>query len=220
VKKGDKVAYVFVDADHENPLCRVQPVEILVDDPHYDREKYRDLLLDAAETVLSQFGFSKEEFTLSRGVKPLLEEETGEKTAGLGRWIQKPRHSEPIFAVRRSVDEGEQYVLRLEWEGAVKTWVLSGRPPLEVGVRTPGINLEDQPVGSLNSQDFLYPGDCGGEAAEVWDAGTYSVKVWSKQMGLFHMDGERMKGDYLLRRIGEDEEENRWMLSKRREMKI
>ncbi|MFQ5871857.1 MAG: DNA polymerase domain-containing protein, partial [Candidatus Geothermarchaeales archaeon] len=62
LKKGEKVAYVFVDADHENPLCRVQAVEDPINVQRYDTGKYRVMVLDAAETVLSQLGFSKREF--------------------------------------------------------------------------------------------------------------------------------------------------------------
>ena len=44
-----------------NPLRRVTPVEFIEDGRKqvYDKEKYRDMLLDAAETVLGYFGFDR-----------------------------------------------------------------------------------------------------------------------------------------------------------------
>jgi len=61
VKEGESVEFVYVDAKHHNPLCRVAPIETYRG-KGYDEEKYRELLIDAAETVLSTFGFSRQEF--------------------------------------------------------------------------------------------------------------------------------------------------------------
>jgi len=74
VKKGDTIDFLYVNARHRNPLRRVAPRETYASG-YYDREKYRDLILDAAETVLSTFGFSKQEFGLrprSRSVQERL----------------------------------------------------------------------------------------------------------------------------------------------------
>jgi DNA polymerase elongation subunit (family B) len=55
--KGDTIRYIYTDSQHKNPFCRVVPVE----NKHqnnteevftYDKEKYREMILDAAETVL------------------------------------------------------------------------------------------------------------------------------------------------------------------------
>jgi DNA polymerase elongation subunit (family B) len=61
VKEGEVIDFIHVDAKNNNPLCRVAPVE-MYDGRGYDEEKYRELLLDAAETVLSTLGFSRREF--------------------------------------------------------------------------------------------------------------------------------------------------------------
>ncbi len=64
VKAGEDVNFIYVDSDHHNPLCRVIPCELADSKVNFDREKYRDMLLDAAETVLSTFGFSRDDFGL------------------------------------------------------------------------------------------------------------------------------------------------------------
>jgi DNA polymerase elongation subunit (family B) len=62
--KGDTIKYIYTDSQHKNPLWRVVPVE----NTHernteeafsYDKEKYREMILDAAETVLGYFGFDR-----------------------------------------------------------------------------------------------------------------------------------------------------------------
>ena len=62
--KGDTIRYIFTDSQHKNPLCRVVPVENTYPCNtevafSYDKQKYREMILDAAETVLGYFGFDR-----------------------------------------------------------------------------------------------------------------------------------------------------------------
>jgi len=58
--RGENIQYIYINSKHKNPLCRVVPVltkekEEVV--KSYDKVKYLELLLNAAETVLGYFGF-------------------------------------------------------------------------------------------------------------------------------------------------------------------
>jgi hypothetical protein len=57
--RGENIQYVYTDAQHNNPLCRVMPLALIKQgkEQKYDKEKYRDMLLEAAERVLGYFGF-------------------------------------------------------------------------------------------------------------------------------------------------------------------
>jgi DNA polymerase elongation subunit (family B) len=82
--KGDTIKYIYTDSQHNNPLCRVMPIEVTTQQSNneieeemnekerrdegkkkntatliYDKEKYREMILDGAETVLGYFGFDK-----------------------------------------------------------------------------------------------------------------------------------------------------------------
>jgi DNA polymerase elongation subunit (family B) len=57
--KGDTIQYIYTDSRHNNPLCRMTPIENLASLPPYDKEKYKEMILDAAETVLGFFGFDR-----------------------------------------------------------------------------------------------------------------------------------------------------------------
>ena len=59
--RGHSVRYIFTDTHHSNPLCRVTALEHIRDEEelNYDKEQYRELLLEAGETVLSYFGFDR-----------------------------------------------------------------------------------------------------------------------------------------------------------------
>jgi hypothetical protein len=54
------IQYIYTDAHHKNPLCRVTALELIRPEKelNYDKEKYRKMLLEAAETVLAYFAQS------------------------------------------------------------------------------------------------------------------------------------------------------------------
>jgi DNA polymerase elongation subunit (family B) len=62
LSKGDTIKYIYTNSQHNNPLCRVVPVFNTLENngkANYDKEKYREMILDAAETVLGYFGFNR-----------------------------------------------------------------------------------------------------------------------------------------------------------------
>jgi DNA polymerase elongation subunit (family B) len=58
-KRGDNIQYVYINSQHQNPLNRVTTRFDDSDEVTYDKEKYKDMLLDATETVLGIFGFDR-----------------------------------------------------------------------------------------------------------------------------------------------------------------
>jgi DNA polymerase elongation subunit (family B) len=56
--RGDNVQYVHTDSNHTDPLQRITPAKLL-SSQNYDREKYLEMMLDAAEAVLAVFGFNR-----------------------------------------------------------------------------------------------------------------------------------------------------------------
>jgi len=62
---GEIVEYIYINAYHRNPLRRVKAWKIY-DGEKYDAEKYAELLLDAAETILIVFGFNRNRFQPKR----------------------------------------------------------------------------------------------------------------------------------------------------------
>ncbi|MGB6674542.1 MAG: hypothetical protein WBE34_19100 [Candidatus Nitrosopolaris sp.] len=55
--RGDVIQYIHTDAAHKNPLHRVMPLDLVSKEHDYDKEKYREMLLQAAESILGYFGF-------------------------------------------------------------------------------------------------------------------------------------------------------------------
>jgi DNA polymerase elongation subunit (family B) len=61
--KGDTIEYIYTNSQHKNPLCRVVPIDSTYgyesEKLDYDKEKYKEMIVDAAETVLGYFGFDR-----------------------------------------------------------------------------------------------------------------------------------------------------------------
>jgi DNA polymerase elongation subunit (family B) len=49
VKEGEGISFIYRDVEHHNPLCHVTPLELADANINFDREKYCEMLLDAAE---------------------------------------------------------------------------------------------------------------------------------------------------------------------------
>ena len=94
--KGDTIQYIYTNSKHNNPLCRVVPLEALLkvgekeNDGkengrtlnYYDKDKYREMILDAADTVLGYFGFDRSVYETPRknGKRKWYEEMHEERT--------------------------------------------------------------------------------------------------------------------------------------------
>ena len=71
ISRGDNIEYVYTDSQHQNPLSRVMPARFIQDSDNlqYDKQKYKEMLLDAAETVLGIFGFDRTLFGKAKDKK-------------------------------------------------------------------------------------------------------------------------------------------------------
>jgi DNA polymerase elongation subunit (family B) len=57
--RGDIIQYIYTNSAHKNPLRRVMPLNLISEEHDYDKEKYREMLLEAAESILGYFGFDR-----------------------------------------------------------------------------------------------------------------------------------------------------------------
>jgi DNA polymerase elongation subunit (family B) len=56
--RGDTIQYIYTDAAQKNPFRWVTPLD-LFKEHDYDKEKYRETLFEAAESILGYFGFDR-----------------------------------------------------------------------------------------------------------------------------------------------------------------
>jgi hypothetical protein len=71
VKTGDIIDYVYVDTTQINPMNRVSPAKFA---ETYDVEKYTEIVLDVAESILGVFGFSRTQLGFQNRPRNFLDE--------------------------------------------------------------------------------------------------------------------------------------------------
>ncbi|PTQ58851.1 ATP-dependent DNA ligase LigD phosphoesterase module /ATP-dependent DNA ligase LigD polymerase module [Sphingomonas sp. PP-CE-3G-477] len=111
---------------------------------------------------------------------------------------------------------------RLEIDGVLKSWAVTRGPSLDPNEKRLAVRTEDHPLSYATFEGTIPAGEYGGGTVMLWDRGTWSpikgksAKDLDKGHLHFVLDGERMKGEWLLIRLKPRANEKRenWLLRK------
>ena len=111
---------------------------------------------------------------------------------------------------------------RLEIDGVLKSWAVTRGPSIDPGEKRLAVRTEDHPLSYATFEGTIPKGEYGGGTVMLWDRGTWapiagkSAKDIEKGHLHFVLDGERMKGEWLLIRLKPRPQEKRenWLLRK------
>jgi DNA ligase D-like protein (predicted ligase)/DNA ligase D-like protein (predicted 3'-phosphoesterase) len=103
--------------------------------------------------------------------------------------------------------------LRLERDGALKSWAVPKGIPETTGQRHLAVQVEDHPLEYGTFEGTIPAGEYGAGTVSIWDSGTYDTLVWKegKVEVVFH--GRRLHGRYALVRFKRAGEKD-WLLLK------
>lgn len=112
--------------------------------------------------------------------------------------------------------------LRLEIDGVLKSWAVTRGPSLDPEDKRLAVRTEDHPLSYATFEGTIPKGEYGGGTVMLWDRGTWapvegkSAKDLEKGHLHFVLDGERMKGEWLLIRLKPRPKERaeNWLLRK------
>ncbi|MBO9714696.1 DNA ligase D [Sphingomonas sp.] len=111
---------------------------------------------------------------------------------------------------------------RLEIDGVLKSWAVTRGPSLDPGEKRLAVRTEDHPLSYASFEGTIPEGEYGGGTVMLWDEGRWAPVEGKSEKDLakghlhFRLDGERMKGEWLLIRLkprGKERGEN-WLLRK------
>ena len=111
---------------------------------------------------------------------------------------------------------------RLEVDGVLKSWAVTRGPSLDPAEKRLAVRTEDHPLSYATFEGTIPAGEYGGGTVMLWDRGTWSPVAGKTAADLeaghlhFVLDGERMRGEWLLIRLkprGKGTREN-WLLRK------
>ncbi|MBB5713246.1 DNA ligase D [Sphingomonas aerophila] len=111
---------------------------------------------------------------------------------------------------------------RLEVDGVLKSWAVTRGPSLDPDEKRLAVRTEDHPLSYATFEGTIPKGEYGGGTVMLWDRGTWapvpgkSAKDLEKGHLHFTLNGERMKGEWLLIRLKprRKERNENWLLRK------
>jgi len=123
-----------------------------------------------------------------------------------------------VFVVQEHAATAHHFDLRLEVDGAMRSWAVPKGPSLDPAVKRFAVQVEDH---ALSHNDFEGPTEGGGVI--VWDRGGYEQGgrvAWPEALerghAVFVLHGEKLRGGFALQRT-RDGEKPQWLLIKRRD---
>jgi DNA ligase D-like protein (predicted 3'-phosphoesterase) len=121
----------------------------------------------------------------------------------------------PLYVIQKHAARSLHYDLRLEVDGVLKSWAVPKEPSDDPRDKRLAIEVADH---------SLAYGSYEGPNVEIWDRGTYHVMgdaPMSQALADGHVsvwiEGERLRGGYLLQRTRVEREQQQWLFIKRRD---
>jgi bifunctional non-homologous end joining protein LigD len=121
------------------------------------------------------------------------------------------------FVIQKHAASHLHYDFRLEMHDTLKSWAVPKGPPYLDGEKRLAMPTEDHPLDYLEFEGVIPQGQYGGGTVMVWDIGTYELLEGNYYKGYlrFHLNGQKLKGEWELVRDANDSSRNRWSFVKR-----
>jgi bifunctional non-homologous end joining protein LigD len=107
------------------------------------------------------------------------------------------------------------YDFRLEKDGVLKSWAVPKGIP-ESGQKVLAVETEDHPYEYASFEGEIPKGQYGAGTVKIWDKGHYEAKLWENDKIEVTLNGQRLKGRYILVRLKRAGEKD-WLLLKGKE---
>ncbi len=166
-------------------------------------------------------------------VSPAAPDPSGDPLAEYNRKRDFAKTPEPAGTRARS-DTGNRFIVqkhaatrlhwdfRLEVDGVLKSWAVTRGPSPDPADKRLAVRTEDHPLAYANFEGIIAKGEYGGGSVMLWDQGTWAPIAGKSAKDIdaghlhFTLDGERMKGEWILIRLKPRPGEKRenWLLRK------
>ena len=128
-----------------------------------------------------------------------------------------------LFMVQKHDATRLHWDFRLELDGVLKSWAVTRGPSLDPADKRLAVRTEDHPLSYATFEGTIPKGDYGGGTVMLWDRGTWIPhpgkdprKTIEEGHLHFTLEGERMKGEWIMIRLkprAKERHEN-WLLRK------
>jgi DNA ligase D-like protein (predicted 3'-phosphoesterase) len=118
-----------------------------------------------------------------------------------------------IYVIQKHAATHLHYDLRLEMDGVLKSWAVPKEPSASPGVRRLAVQVEDHPIEYANFEGTIPEGEYGAGTVEIWDRGTYKLIDRKEDKLIVEINGNRLKGTYVLVRF---KDQKNWLFFKKK----
>ncbi|MEM1578244.1 MAG: DNA polymerase ligase N-terminal domain-containing protein [Archaeoglobaceae archaeon] len=118
------------------------------------------------------------------------------------------------FSVQEHFAKKHHFDLRLEINEVAKSWAIPKGFPKE-GERRLAIQVEDHSIDYMEFEGVIEEG-YGKGVVKLWDKGEYELLKMTEKEIKFRLNGDKLKGTYVLLKF-EKGGENSWLLIKSRD---
>jgi bifunctional non-homologous end joining protein LigD len=142
----------------------------------------------------------------------------------------------PQVEVRRGQEHGDTFVVqkhratrlhydfRLAIDGTLKSWAVPKGPSQSHADKRLAVMTEDHPLDYANFEGKIPEGNYGAGTVMVWDRGTFHVegtfdalKQLEKGEIKFSLNGEKLRGSFVLVKLKQSEKGNEWLMIKHKD---
>jgi bifunctional non-homologous end joining protein LigD len=127
------------------------------------------------------------------------------------------------FVVQKHWATRLHYDVRLELDGAMKSWAVPKGPSYDRQVKRMAVHVEDHPISYNSFEGTIPPKQYGAGKVVIWDKGTWTP-IGDPHKGYrdgdlkFELHGYKLRGKWVLVRIkSKEEKQNAWLLIKERD---
>jgi bifunctional non-homologous end joining protein LigD len=119
-----------------------------------------------------------------------------------------------IYVIQEHHSRRLHYDFRLEKDGVLKSWAVPKGMPEDSKQRHLAVQTEDHPYDYASFEGTIPKGEYGAGTVKIWDKGQYQPKLWQDDKIEFTLDGQRLKGRYVLVRLKNVKDDKSWLLLK------
>src|SRR5579863_2597625 len=162
--------------------------------------------------------------------------EAQSKAVPAGKRTRLPMPKLPQVDVRPVAEHGDTFVVqkhrasrlhydfRLAMDGTLKSWAVPKGPSQSHADKRLAVQTEDHPLDYGNFEGKIPEGNYGAGTVMVWDRGTFhlegnldALKQLEKGEIKFSLNGEKLRGSFVLVKLKQSEKGNEWLLIKHKD---
>src|ERR1700747_595163 len=159
-----------------------------------------------------------------------------EQTFPVAKRTRLPKPKLPQLEVRPGTEHGDTFVVqkhratrlhydfRLAIDGTLKSWAVPKGPSQSHADKRLAVMTEDHPLDYGNFEGKIPEGNDGAGTVMVWDRGTFHVegnlgalKQLEKGEIKFSLNGEKLRGSFVLVKLKQSEKGNEWLMIKHKD---